>query len=197
MLQQALALLTADILSKTQLSADTVAAFTQQFALKQYKSRQVLIYPGDHVHSLWYVTQGYLRAYSSNGVGQEHVIQLAMPGWWITDLNSFRNHVPANFAIETLTNVAALHISSSQLEQTLLQYPELERFFRILAENAYIAAQQRIVQNFCMDAESRFKAFLDKYPSLFHQIPQKHIASYIGVTPEHFSKMRTRLLHKS
>jgi len=74
--------------------------------------------------------------------------------------------------------------------------PKLERFFRILAENSLVAHQERLMDNLSLTAEERFEKFCKKYPSLIQRLPQKQIASYIGVTPEFFSKMKARLLKK-
>jgi CRP-like cAMP-binding protein len=45
-------------------------------------------------------------------------------------------------------------------------------------------------------AEERFEKFCHRYPSLIQRVPQKQIASYIGVTPEFFSKMKGKMLRK-
>ena len=75
--------------------------------------------------------------------------------------------------------------------------PKLERFFRILTENALVANQQRIMDNLSLTVEARFDKFCKRFPELVSHVPQKKIASYIGVTPEFFSKMKASLLKKS
>jgi len=75
--------------------------------------------------------------------------------------------------------------------------PKLERFFRILTENSLVASQQRLMDNLSLSAEERFEKFTKKYPSLIQHVSQKQIASFIGVTPEFFSKMKARLLKKT
>jgi CRP-like cAMP-binding protein len=52
------------------------------------------------------------------------------------------------------------------------------------------------MDNLSLSAEERFEKFQHKYPALIQKIPQKQIASYIGVTPEFFSKMKAKLLRK-
>ena len=72
--------------------------------------------------------------------------------------------------------------------------PKLERFFRILAENSLVTHQERLMDNLSLTAEDRFEKFCKKYPTLIQQVPQKHIASYIGVTPEFLSKLKAKYL---
>ncbi|MCB0443539.1 MAG: Crp/Fnr family transcriptional regulator, partial [Flavobacterium sp.] len=69
-------------------------------------------------------------------------------------------------------------------------------FFRILTEKSLVAHQERLMDNLSLSAEERFDKFCKRYPTLIQRVPQKQIASYIGVTPEFFSKMKSRMLKK-
>jgi len=87
-------------------------------------------------------------------------------------------------------------LSKENQEFLYKEIPKLERFFRILTENSLIAFQERLMDNLSLSAEERFEKFCSKYPTLIQKVPQKHIASYLGVTPEFFSKMKSKLLRK-
>jgi CRP-like cAMP-binding protein len=87
-------------------------------------------------------------------------------------------------------------LSKQNQELLYTEIPKLERFFRILTENSLVANQERLMDNLSLPAEERFEKFCKRYPSLIQKVPQKQIASYIGVTPEFFSKMKSRLLKK-
>ena len=87
-------------------------------------------------------------------------------------------------------------LSKENQEQLYLEIPKLERFFRILTENSLVANQERLMDNLSLTAEERFDKFCKKYPTLIQKVPQKQIAYFIGVTPEFFSKMKSRLLKK-
>jgi CRP-like cAMP-binding protein len=87
-------------------------------------------------------------------------------------------------------------LSKENQEQLYQEIPKLERFFRILIENSLVANQERLMDNLRLTAEERYEKFCKKYPTLIQKLPQKQIASYIGVTPEFFSKMKGKLLRK-
>ena len=70
---------------------------------------------------------------------------------------------------------------------------QLEHFFRVLAENSVITYQNRLISNLSLPAIERYQNFCNQYPSLIECLPQKQVASYIGVTPEFFSKMLSNL----
>ena len=74
------------------------------------------------------------------------------------------------------------------------KYQNWNAFFRILTENSLVSHQERIMNNLSLTAEERFINFKNKYPELLQKVPQKHIASYLGVTPEFYSKMKKKLL---
>jgi CRP-like cAMP-binding protein len=59
-----------------------------------------------------------------------------------------------------------------------------------------VSTQQRVLDNLSLSAEERFEKFCKNFPQLIQRVPQKHLASYIGVTPEFFSKMKNRFLKK-
>jgi CRP-like cAMP-binding protein len=126
----------------------------------------------------------------------EHVMNFACSGWWIGDMYSLLSQKPGNLFIQVLEDADVVLLSKENQEQLYHDIPKLERFFRILTENALVANQERLMDNLSLTAEERFEKFSKKYPSLIQQVPQKQIASYLGVTPEFFSKMKAKLLKK-
>ena len=109
---------------------------------------------------------------------------------------SLLSQKPGNLFIEVIEDAEVVLLSKENQEQLYHDIPKLEHFFRILTENALVANQQRVMDNLSLSAEDRFEKFSQKYPSLMQKVPQKQIASFIGVTPEFFSKMKAKLLKK-
>jgi CRP-like cAMP-binding protein len=123
-------------------------------------------------------------------------LSFACEGWWISDMYSLLSGQPGNLFIEVLEESEVIALAKEDQEILYHEIPKLERFFRILTENSLVAHQERLIDNLSLTAEERFDKFCKKYPSLVQKVPQKQIASYIGVTPEFFSKMKARLLKK-
>ena len=139
-----------------------------------------------------FVTDGCLRSFYIDDKGNEHNTLFAVEGWWTGDWYSFITQTPSRYFIEVIEDSIVLQISKSNLELLYNKIPKLERYFRILLQNAYVAQEQRIVQNLSKPAEERYVAFKEKYPALEQRIAQKHIASYLGITPEFLSMLRRR-----
>jgi len=78
----------------------------------------------------------------------------------------------------------------------LENYIAFERYFRITFQDALIRQQHRFIESHTDSAEDRYQAFVHKFPGMEQYVPQKYIASYLGITPEFLSKVRRKLLHK-
>ena len=172
---------------------ERVLALTQT---EHYKAKTILLKEGAICTHSFFVTKGILRSYTIDENGVEHVVSFACPGWWIADMYSYLSQRPGHLYIETNEESEVILLSKENQEQLYNEVPKMERFFRILIENSLVANQQRLIDNMSFTAEARYDKFSKKYPDLIHCLPQKQIASYIGVTPEFFSKMKARLLKK-
>lgn len=165
-----------------------------QFESASYKTKTVLLEPGNVGDWAYFVKKGIIRNYTIDDNATEHVISFASPGWWIADMYSFLAGKPSHSYIEVVDDTEVYIITKEKQEQLYELVPKMERFFRILIENSLIANQQRLIDKLSLTAEERYENFTKKYPDVKNCLPQKHIASYIGVTPEFFSKMKSKLL---
>lgn len=170
--------------------------FLSKIEIRKYKSKTVLLDAGEIATYTYFVNSGILRSFSINDNIMEHILHFACEGWWIGDMHSYIAQKPGNLFIEVIEDAEVVLISKEEQNQLYLEIPKLERFFRILSENSLVAHQERLLDNLSLTAEERFEKLCKKYPSLIQRLPQKYIASYIGVTPEFFSKMKARLLKK-
>ena len=170
--------------------------FLSKTETKQFKVKTILLSAGEVATCTYFVNSGILRSFNINDNIIEHVLHFACEGWWIGDMYSYISEKPGNLFIEVLEDAEVVIITKENHQKLYQEIPKLERFFRILAENSLVAHQERLMDNLSLTAEERFEKFCFKYPTLIQKVPQKHIASYIGVTPEFFSKMKSRMLKK-
>jgi CRP-like cAMP-binding protein len=191
-----MSLLIDNILKHVALTLQEQELFLSKTETRHYKAKTILLNDGEICKNSYFVNSGVLRSFNINDHIVEHVMSFACQGWWISDMYSLISQKPGNLFIEVIEDAEVVLLSKENQEQLYYDIPKLERFFRILTENALVANQQRIMDNLSLSAEERFEKFSKKYPSLMQQVPQKQIASYIGVTPEFFSKMKSKMLRK-
>jgi len=191
-----MSLLIDNILKHVALTPQEQDLFLSKTETHHYKAKTILLNAGEVCKNSYFVNSGVLRSFNINDNIVEHVMSFACQGWWISDMYSLISQKPGNLFIEVIEDAEVVLLSKENQEQLYHDIPKLERFFRILTENALVANQQRIMDNLSLSAEERFEKFSKKYPSLMQQVPQKQIASFIGVTPEFFSKMKSKMLRK-
>lgn len=172
------------------------ALLLSKLDIKHFKAKSMILRAGEVCTHSYFVHSGLLRSFTINDHIVEHVMSFACAGWWIGDMYSLLSQQPGTLFIEVMEDAEVVLLSKTDQEALYTAIPKLERFFRILTENSLVANQERLMDNLSLTAEERFEKFCKRYPSLIQQVPQKLIASYIGVTPEFFSKMKSKLLHK-
>lgn len=163
--------------------------FTSLFQKKLVRKKQFLLQEGEVAKYVFFVNDGCLRSYSIDKNGFEHILQFAPPGWWITDMYSFSIQQPATLYMDVIFDGEVLAITKEDVDKLFEQLPQFNKYFRILAENSLVTYQRRLIDNLSLSALERYQGFCQYYPSLIETLPQKLVASYIGVTPEFLSKM--------
>jgi len=163
---------------------------------KQVKRKEFILNYGEVCKYSAFVTSGCLRGFTVDKNGIEHVLSFAPADWWMADMYSLISQKPGILNIEALEDTEIIILTKANQEKLYLEVPKFERFFRILTEKSLVAYQQRIVDNLSLTAEERYNIFCHRYPTLIDHLPQKQIASYIGVTPEFFSRMRSGMARR-
>jgi CRP-like cAMP-binding protein len=163
---------------------------------KRIKKHQFLLQEGEVCRHVAFVNSGCLREYTVDSKGEEHILQFSIADWWISDLNSFLAETPATHNIDAVQDSEVLLFEKSMRERFLEAVPKMERFFRLLLEANYVATHKRIAESLSASAEERYLSFLQTYPALVEQVPQRDVASYLGITPQSLSRIRNELSHR-
>lgn len=159
---------------------------------KTIKKKSVLLFAGDVCAAISFITKGCLRTYYTDADGKEHILSFAPEDWWAADTLSFYAQTPAFYTIDALEDTEVLQLGYKDLENLYERVPKFERFFRVLTQNGFVLYQRRIISNLSESAEKRYARFRKTYPSLHRRIAQKHIASFLGITPEFLSQLRRK-----
>ncbi|HEX2608731.1 MAG TPA: Crp/Fnr family transcriptional regulator [Flavisolibacter sp.] len=174
------------------LTGEEAELISSHFTLKKLRRRHYLLQQGDVARYETFILKGITRTFEVNEKGQEHVLQFAPEDWWTGDLYSFLTGTPSPYHIDCLEDVEVLQITRSGLESLYEKVPKTERHFRILFQNAFIAATSRVASSLAKSAAERYEEFLNRYPQIEQRIPNHQIASYLGITPQSLSRIRAQ-----
>ncbi len=160
---------------------------------KRLRKRQYLLQEGDVCKSIAMVEKGVMRSYAVDSAGQEHITSFALEGWTIADLSSFQTAQPSVQNIDALEDCELVLLSKAAHEQLLGSMPKYETYIRLLITDAYVALQKRTLNMISLSPDERYKAFIEVYPNIAMRVPQHMIASYMGLSPETLSRIRSRI----
>ncbi len=170
--------------------------FISLLEYRKVRKREILVREGDIVRNEYFVLRGCFKTYSVDEKGHEHITTFAAEGWWTGNLRGFLTGQPSHLYTEALEDSEVVQISKENKERLFEQVPKFERFFRILYQNALVAQFKRIEENLSLEAAEKYRHFQAQYPKLEQRVPQKQIASFLGITPEFLSIIRRRQLAK-
>ncbi len=168
----------------------------QIVVIKNIKRRQFILQESNICVHYTFVVSGLFKMYDIDANGIEHNVQFSMENEWIMDMASLHGNIPSKMCIEALEDAVIVQIEKHKLHNILSNSIKLERCFRVIIENRFIALEARMLQNISVSAEKRYVSFKDNYPILFNRLPNTEIASYLGITPEFLSKVRKNISQK-
>jgi CRP-like cAMP-binding protein len=182
------------VLKCVNLSPRELEYFNSILEYKVIPKRTMLLRAGNICNFEAYVIKGCIREYYIDGHGAEVTLQFAVEDWWVSDITSFQDQKVSNMYIETLEDCELLMLSRQSKEELLAEVPKLERMFRLMIQRHLSAVQNRLFKTITHTAIEKYLEFLNRYPAIPQRVPQHYIASYLGISPEFLSKLRTRHL---
>jgi CRP-like cAMP-binding protein len=189
-------LLQQNVAKHISLTADEMGQFCKPFKLKEVNKKQFLLKAGEICRFEAFVTKGCFKIYHTDDKGLAHILYFAVEDWWIGDIDSFTNQIPAQLCIEALENSEILLISKKDKELLYEQLPKVERLFRIMGQKTFVALQRRMLGNLSQTADERYIEFIDKYPKIAQRLTNLQIAAYLGISHEFLSKIRKKIVQK-
>ncbi|MBD3903229.1 Crp/Fnr family transcriptional regulator [Chryseobacterium sp. Ch-15] len=163
------------------------------FQILEVKKKENLMLEGDVCKFKYFVLKGCLRKFFLNEKGVEQTTEFAIENWWISDTFAFEKQAKSDFNIQSVEHSTILAIDFHSQELLLQKHPVMERYFRMVYQTAYAAAEKRIRYLYEMTKEEYYIHFNTLYPWFTQRIPQYLLASFLGLTPEYLSEIRAKL----
>lgn len=150
----------------------------------EVKKGQTIQRSGEINSKIYRVESGLLRSYSIDQKGKEHIFMFAPEGWIIAD--NCDPSEPCDLFIDALEDsVVEVHVKDLTKEH------EIAKIVKRL-----LVLQKRIIMLLSAPAMERYEHFIATYPDIVQRVPQKMIASYLGITPEALSTIKGEQLRK-
>jgi len=167
---------------------EMISAVTIQ---KSLRKKKFLLQEEDIWRNNAFVSKGLLRIYSIDDRGLEHILGLSVENNWTGDIESYTSGMASNLNIDALEDSEILLISKDNFKDLLKKIPGLDTAMKKLFEISFIESQNRILSNISLSAEQKYHNFTNTFPEISGRIPQHMIASYLGITAETLSRIKT------
>lgn len=181
---------------KADLDVDEINAIRVVSVEKKVRKRQYLLQEGDICHYECFIVKGCLRMYTIGDNGIEYILRFALENWWISDRESYNNAKPSKCNIDALENCEVILIETRDFLHLLSTIPKFKNFIDSLLSRSYDAIQNRVINSISYSIEERYQNFVRQFPDISYRVPLHMIASYLGVTRETLSRIRSQSVQK-
>ena len=163
---------------------------------KVYDKSEIIFTEGNVSDEIYFVTKGCVRLFY-NVDGTDKTAFFYTEGQFICAGESYTFNIPASENYQAVEQTEIFVFTKSKINVLLKEIPKLEIIARIATENELITCQKVIASFVTKSAEERYIDLLETQGELFHRVPQQYIASFLGVSPETLSRIKTRVFNKN
>lgn len=172
------------------LTPKDINAFLDVVIEKTLKKGEFLITEGKTSKYIAYIQSGIFRSFYHSSEAEEVTYCFTFQNTLITAYSSWITRQPTSENIQALTDMELVLISYGDMMRLEALHPNWIKFFKHIAEHEYINLEKRIFMLQRESAETRYQALMQNQPEYLHHIPLHYLASYLGVTQRHLSRIR-------
>lgn len=165
-----------------------IEPFWESFSCKK---GEYIIREGQIEDYFYIVKSGVQRLYFVKDE-QEICLGFSYDTSWSGGYESFITRKPSRMIVQALEESSLYRISHSNLQKVYAQCPIMERWGRLILEELLTMRATREIEMMSFTSEERYNMLLSRSKHLMQLVPQKYIASYLGMTPETFSRLRAK-----
>lgn len=160
------------------------------------KKNEYFLRAGDVPQRIGFNVSGLMRLFYIDSNGTEFIKHFCMENTLAISFSAFLLREESKFSIQAIEDTKLLTINYKTYREILDSHVCWQIVSRKLAELLYIIKEKREYELLMNSAQERYLQFLEDYPNLEHRLNNYHIASYLGITPESLSRIRTNLRNK-
>ncbi len=169
---------------------EVMEVFISKMKKNKYSKGEQLHRAGKVCNVLHYITKGIIRTYYYKDE-KDISVYFTQEGEMVTAIDSFIQQKPSKYNIETLEDTTTYSITFDELESMYEDHPSFERFTRIIMMQAYIDLVERAESIQLHSAMERYQLLTERDPLLLERVNLKHIATFLGISPETLSRVRS------
>jgi CRP-like cAMP-binding protein len=157
---------------------------------KTFKRQELLSQPDSIPNEIFFINKGIIRVLITDNGGTEHTIHFALENQFIADYSNFIQQQPSIYSLQALEETQVVILPRSTIEWGYHHLIEGQKMGRLIAEYYFIYQDDRIKNNYVRTPKQRYDSITEVFPNIHNRAPQHMIASYLGITPIHLSRLK-------
>lgn len=175
-------------------SDEEIATIKSMAIPKRLKKKQYLLRQGNVCRFHTFVCSGCLRSFRIDDNGSEHIFSLSPANHWVSDRVSLVTETPSNEFIDALEDSEIIQFPVNSFKTLLKEIPNFDALNTKIITDECSTSRDRIYMMLSHQAEERYRQFIHCFPQLHHRIPIFMIASYLGITRETLTRIRSNMI---
>ncbi len=178
------------------LPSDQLQMLINGLSISKLSSKQYYIEAGAIQDHIGYISSGLIRAFYIDEKGNEVNVCFIKEGEYVTHYPALISKTPGRYFFQCIEPTVIINIPYNHLMLCCDNSHQVERYLRLMVEDAF-AMQQRRIEGFVFDnAEKRYLDFVKENPDIFSRVSLSLISSYLGIERQSLTRIRKRLLNK-
>jgi len=163
--------------------------------VRHFRKKQLITKEDEVENYLNFITKGLVRKFYKKGRSEINT-QISTEGHIIHAQESFHSRTPSEYFIEAIEPSTMISITYDNLEAIYSRSHKMERLGRLVITFTMVVKDRWQMNMIKLTPRERFLDFVNKNPELLQRVPQKHLASYLNIQPETFSRFKHMLKKK-
>ncbi len=178
------------------ISATELTSLLSQCISKTFKKQATLSRPSAIPNEIFFINKGIIRVIITDNDGIEHTIHFALENQFIADYSCFMLKEPSLYILQAIEETEVVVMPRAAIEWGYKNLKEGDKLGRLIAEYYFIYQDNRIKNLYARTPKERYDSITDVFPNIHNRVPQHMIASYLGITPVHLSRLKKAEIKK-
>ena len=173
--------------------ASEIEAIAKLFTVKKLKKQESFVREGEYCKAIALIQSGIFRSYYTSENADEHTYCFRFPNDLMASYTSFITGEPSREHMQAITDATIFVASQEKIAALAAGNYKWMFLLKTIAEQEYVALEKRFFQLQRDKAQDRYAALLRDQPNYVQDIPLQYLASYLGITQRHLSRIRAEL----
>lgn len=172
------------------ISEDELRDFLRPTITKTFKRHDTVSRLNAVPNEIYFINRGLIRILVIDNEGIEHTTHFALENQFIADYSSFIQKQPSFYTLQAVEETEVVVLPRSSVEWGYKHLKEGQKLGRLIAEFYFIYKDERIKNLYAKTPKQRYDDISSVFPNIHNRVPQHMIASYLGITPVHLSRLK-------